>query len=82
VNDSISSWIGMVGAVALWRRPPRAADTASTRHWRGVSVCLRPMRTFDKSYASDVAGGASDHAYSDPDLFVAENALRQFSGRH
>ena len=38
------------------------------------------MGIFDKSYASDVAGGAGDHAFPDPDLFQVETPCGQYQG--
>ncbi len=72
VNDYISSWIGMVGAIAALRR--RATEGGSYRvrvSLARVSLWLQ-MGIFDKSYASVVAARADDHAYPDPDLFEAE----------
>jgi crotonobetainyl-CoA:carnitine CoA-transferase CaiB-like acyl-CoA transferase len=73
VNDYVSSWIGMVGAIAALRH--RATEGGSYRvrvSLARVSLWLLQMGIFDKSYASGVAGRAGDHAYPDPDLFAAE----------
>jgi crotonobetainyl-CoA:carnitine CoA-transferase CaiB-like acyl-CoA transferase len=81
VNDYISSWIGMVGAIAALRR--RATEGGSYRvrvSLARVSLWLLQMGIFDKSYASDVAGRAGDHAYSDPDLFAAETPCGYYQG--
>jgi len=53
VNDYISSWIGMVGAIAALRR--RATEGGSYRvrvSLARVSLWLLQMGIFDKSYAS------------------------------
>jgi crotonobetainyl-CoA:carnitine CoA-transferase CaiB-like acyl-CoA transferase len=81
VNDFISSWIGMVGAIAALRR--RATEGGSYRvrvSLARVSLWLLQMGIFDKSYASHVAGGAGDHAYPDPDLFEAETPCGHYQG--
>jgi crotonobetainyl-CoA:carnitine CoA-transferase CaiB-like acyl-CoA transferase len=81
VNDYISSWIGMVGAIAALRR--RAMEGGSYRvhvSLARVSLWLLQMGTFDKSYASGVAGRAGDHAYPDPDLFEAETPCGHYQG--
>jgi hypothetical protein len=74
VNDFISSWVGMVGAIAALRR--RAMEGGSYRvrvSLVRVSLWLLQMGIFDNSYATDLAGGAGDHAYPDPDLFQVES---------
>jgi crotonobetainyl-CoA:carnitine CoA-transferase CaiB-like acyl-CoA transferase len=81
VNDFISSWIGMVGAIAALRR--RATEGGSYRvrvSLARVSLWLLQMGIFDKFYASHVAGGAGDHAYPDPDLFEAETPCGHYQG--
>ncbi len=81
VNDFISSWIGMVGAIAALRR--RATEGGSYRvrvSLARVSLWLLQMGIFDKSYASHVAGGAGGHAYPDPDLFEAETPCGHYQG--
>jgi crotonobetainyl-CoA:carnitine CoA-transferase CaiB-like acyl-CoA transferase len=81
VNDYISSWIGVVGAIAALRR--RATEGGSYRvrvSLARVSLWLLQMGIFDKSYASDVAGGAGDHAYSDPELFEVETPCGHYQG--
>ena len=81
VNDFISSWIGMVGAIAALRR--RATEGGSYRvrvSLARVSMWLLQMGIFDKSYASHVAGDAGDHAYPDPELFEAETACGHYQG--
>ena len=81
VNDFISSWIGMVGAIAALRR--RATEGGSYRvrvSLARVSLWLLQMGIFDKSYASDVAGGGGDHAYPDPDLFQADTPCGHYQG--
>jgi crotonobetainyl-CoA:carnitine CoA-transferase CaiB-like acyl-CoA transferase len=81
VNDYISSWIGMVGAIAALRR--RATEGGSYRvrvSLARVSLWLLQMGIFDKSYASGVAGRAGDHAYPDPELFEAETPCGHYQG--
>jgi hypothetical protein len=81
VNDYISSWIGMVGAIAALRR--RATEGGSYRvrvSLARVSLWLLQMGIFEKSYASNVAGGAGDHAYCDPDLFEIETPCGHYQG--
>ena len=81
VNDYISSWIGMVGAIAALRR--RAMEGGSYRvrvSLARVSLWLLQMGIFDKSYASGVAGRAGDHAYPDPELFEAETPCGHYQG--
>jgi crotonobetainyl-CoA:carnitine CoA-transferase CaiB-like acyl-CoA transferase len=81
VNDYISSWIGMVGAIAALRR--RATEGGSYRvrvSLARVALWLLQMGIFDISYASDVAGGPGDHAYPDPDLFDAETLCGRYQG--
>jgi len=81
VNDFISSWIGMVGAIAALRR--RATEGGSYRvrvSLARVSLWLLQMGIFDKSYASEVAGRTGDHAYPDPDLFEAETPCGHYQG--
>ena len=45
-----------------------------------VSLWLLQMGIFDKSYASDVAGGPNDHAYPAPDLFEVETPCGHYQG--
>jgi crotonobetainyl-CoA:carnitine CoA-transferase CaiB-like acyl-CoA transferase len=81
VNDYISSWIGMVGAIAALRR--RATEGGSYRvrvSLARVALWLLQMGIFDKSYASGVAGRVGDHAYPDPDLFEAETPCGHYQG--
>jgi crotonobetainyl-CoA:carnitine CoA-transferase CaiB-like acyl-CoA transferase len=81
VNDFVSSWIGAVGAIAALRR--RATEGGSYRvrvSLARVSLWLLQMGILDKSYASDVAGGAGDHAYPDPDLFQVETPCGHYQG--
>jgi crotonobetainyl-CoA:carnitine CoA-transferase CaiB-like acyl-CoA transferase len=81
VNDFISSWIGMVGAIAALRR--RATEGGSYRvrlSLARVSLWLLQMGIFDKSYASDAADGAGGHAYPDPDLFEADTPCGHYQG--
>jgi crotonobetainyl-CoA:carnitine CoA-transferase CaiB-like acyl-CoA transferase len=81
VNDYISSWIGMVGAIAALQR--RATEGGSYRvrvSLARVSLWLLQMGIFDKSYASAVARRAGDHAYPDPDLFEAETPCGHYQG--
>lgn len=81
INDYISSWIGMVGAIAALRR--RATEGGSYRvrvSLARVSLWLLQMGIFDKSYASGVAGRAGDHAYPDLDLFEAETPCGHYQG--
>jgi crotonobetainyl-CoA:carnitine CoA-transferase CaiB-like acyl-CoA transferase len=81
VNDFISSWVGMVGAIAALRR--RAMEGGSYRvrvSLVRVSLWLLQMGIFDKSYATDLAGGAGDHAYPDPDLFQVETPCGHYQG--
>jgi hypothetical protein len=72
---------GMVGALAALRR--RATEGGSYRvrvSLARVSLWLLQMGIFDKSYATDVAGGAGDHAYPDPDLFEVETPCGHYQG--
>jgi crotonobetainyl-CoA:carnitine CoA-transferase CaiB-like acyl-CoA transferase len=81
VNDYISSWIGMVGAIAALRR--RATEGGSYRvrvSLARVSLWLLQMGIFDKSYASEIAGETGDHAYPDPDLFEADTPCGHYQG--
>ena len=81
VNDFISSWIGMIGAVAAFRH--RATEGGSYRvrvSLARVSLWLLQMGIFDKSYANEVAGRTDDHAYTDPDLFEAETPCGHYQG--
>ena len=82
VNDFISSWVGMVGAIAALRR--RAMEGGSYRvrvSLVRVSLWLLQMGIFDNSYATDLAGGAGDHAYPDPDLkFQVESPCGHYQG--
>jgi hypothetical protein len=81
VNDYVSSWLGMVGAIAALRR--RATEGGSYRvrvSLARVSLWLLQMGIFDKAFARGIAGGASDHAYLDPELFEAETPCGHYQG--
>ena len=81
VNDFISSWIGVIGAVAALRR--RATEGGSYRvhvSLARVSLWLLQMGVFDKAYARDVAGRTGEHIYLDPDLFEAETPCGHYQG--
>ena len=81
VNDYISSWIGMVGAIAALRRRVMEGGSYRVRvSLARVWLWLLQMGIFDKSYASAVAGRAGDHAYPDPDLFEAETPCGHYQG--
>jgi hypothetical protein len=72
---------GMVGALAALRR--RATEGGSYRvrvSLAQVSLWLLQMGIFDKSYATDVPGGAGDHAYPDPDLLEVETPCGHYQG--
>jgi crotonobetainyl-CoA:carnitine CoA-transferase CaiB-like acyl-CoA transferase len=81
VNDYITSWIAMVGAVAALRR--RATEGGSYRvsvSLARVSLWLLQMGIFTKDYARRVAGTAGAHAYRDPEVFEAETPCGHYQG--
>jgi crotonobetainyl-CoA:carnitine CoA-transferase CaiB-like acyl-CoA transferase len=81
VNDFISSWIGMIGAIAALRR--RATEGGSYRvrvSLARVSLWLLQMGVFDKAYAREVAGRTAEHIYLDPDVFEAETPCGHYQG--
>jgi crotonobetainyl-CoA:carnitine CoA-transferase CaiB-like acyl-CoA transferase len=81
VNDYVSSWIGMIGAIAaLWRRATEGGSYRVRVSLARVSLWLLQMGIFDKAYARDVAGGTSDHAYLDPERFEAETPCGHYQG--
>src|SRR5260370_2470343 len=82
VNDFISSWIGMIGAIAALRR--RATEGGSYRvrvSLARVSLWLLQIGVFDKAYARDVAGRTAEHIYLDPDVVEAGTPCGHQPGR-
>ena len=81
VNDYVSSWIGMVGAVAALRR--RAVEGGSYRvriSLARISLWLLQMGLFDKHYAKAVAGSSGGHEYLGPQTFNVETPCGQYQG--
>jgi hypothetical protein len=68
----LSGATGLASSRCSWNRPARFPSR--------VSLWLLQMGIFDKSYATDVAGGAGDHAYPDPDLFEVETPCGHYQG--
>jgi crotonobetainyl-CoA:carnitine CoA-transferase CaiB-like acyl-CoA transferase len=81
VNDSITSWMASVGAIAALKR--RAVEGGSYRvriSLARLSLWLPRMGLFDKRYAYAAAGTAGGHEYLAPDLFEAGTPCGHYQG--
>jgi crotonobetainyl-CoA:carnitine CoA-transferase CaiB-like acyl-CoA transferase len=81
VNDYVMSWLACMAVVATLKR--RAIEGGSYRihlSLSRVSAWLLQMGLFDKNYAHEIGHSGGDHAYQDPEVFVAETPCGTYQG--
>ncbi|GAA1691542.1 CoA transferase [Fodinicola feengrottensis] len=81
VNDYVTSWLMAAGIVEALAR--RAVDGGSYRvhvSLTRAALWILSMGIFDRPYALRTAGQGTEHAYLDPETFVADTPLGRYQG--
>jgi crotonobetainyl-CoA:carnitine CoA-transferase CaiB-like acyl-CoA transferase len=81
VNDYAMSWLASMAVMATIKR--RAIEGGSYRihiSLARLSLWLIQLGIFDKDYAADIGSTTGDHAYLDPEVFLADTPLGRYQG--
>uniref|UniRef100_UPI0036F38FA9 hypothetical protein n=1 Tax=Fodinicola feengrottensis TaxID=435914 RepID=UPI0036F38FA9 len=81
VNDYVTSWLMAAGIVEALAR--RAVDGGSYRvhvSLTRAALWILSMGIFDRPRALRTAGQGTEHAYLDPETFVADTPLGRYQG--
>lgn len=81
VNDYVVSWLMAAGIVeALARRATEGGSYRVHVSLTRAALWILGMGVFDPAYAKEAAGQGEEHAYLDPETFVAGTPLGQYQG--
>lgn len=81
VNDYLVSWLATTGiAAALMRRATEGGSYRVHVSLTRVALWVLSLGVFDREYAHAVAGTGNQHAYLDPDTFVADTHCGRYQG--
>jgi len=81
VNDYITAWLGTIGIVeALTRRATEGGSYRVHVSLSRTALWILSLGVIDKAYAIATHGTGYEHAYVDPEHFVADTPLGRYTG--
>lgn len=81
VNDYLTAWLLATGVVtALMMRATEGGSWRVHVSLTRAAMWILSMGVFDREYAAAIAGSDENHAYRDPETFVADTSAGHYQG--